>query len=102
MAQEVHRVRLERWVGHPQKNHIRVLLCTLPDVLWQGHGVERVGMDKLMEPAAVKKAYLNFIKKFHPDKITPSQDAEKIYISTTVFAAINEQWLLFKKEHNIK
>ena len=42
---EKHHARLERWTGQPQKNHVRVLLCTLPDVLWQGHGIERVGMD---------------------------------------------------------
>lgn len=50
------------------KNHVRVLLCTLPDVLWQGHGLERVGMDKLMEPPTVKTAYRKYIARFHPDK----------------------------------
>ena len=49
-AREKHRQRLEQWVGTPMKNHLRVLLCTLPDVLWEGHGLERVGMDKMMDP----------------------------------------------------
>lgn len=50
------------------KNHVRVLLCTLPDVLWQGHGLDRVGMDKLMEPPAVRSAYRKYIARFHPDR----------------------------------
>lgn len=28
------RTKMENWAGHPMKNHVRVLLCTLPDVLW--------------------------------------------------------------------
>ena len=101
-AREIHRVRLEKWIGHPQRNHIRVLLCTLPDVLWQGHGIERVGMDKLMEPAAVRTAYRKFIAKFHPDKVSARGDAEQTYIATAVFAAITEQWKIFAKENGMK
>ena len=59
-------------------------------------------MDKLMEPAAVRTAYRKYIAKFHPDKQIQSADAEKIYVSTAVFAAINEQFDIFKKEHNLK
>lgn len=59
-------------------------------------------MDKLMEPSAVRMAYLKYIRKFHPDKVTGSNDNEKIYIANTVFAAITEQYNLFKKEHGIK
>jgi len=71
-AREKHRIRLERWVGNPVKNHIRVLLCTLPDVLWEGHGIERVGIDKLMDPKAVRTAYRKYIARFAPDKIMAS------------------------------
>ena len=78
------------------------MLCTLPDVLWEGHGVERVGMDKLMEPSAVRTAYRKYIARFHPDKVVQTKDIEKVYIATTVFAAINEQWESFRKEHNLK
>ena len=42
--------RLQQWTGHPQKNHVRVLLCTLPDVLWEGHNFKRLGMGDLEEP----------------------------------------------------
>jgi len=54
-------------------------------------------MDKLMEPAAVKLAYRKYIARFHPDKVGQTNDAEKIFIATAVFAAINEQYELFKK-----
>ena len=59
-------------------------------------------MDKLMEPSAVRTAYRKFIAKFHPDKIHPTGDAEKIYIATAVFAAISEQYDAFRKENNLK
>ena len=101
-ARERHRERIERWIGHPQKNHVRVLLCTLPDVLWSDSGQQRIGMDKLMEPSAVRKEYIKYIRNYHPDKVGQSKDAEKIYIATTVFAAVNDQYELFKKEHGLK
>ena len=59
-------------------------------------------MDKLMEPSAVRTAYRKYIAKFHPDKAVASGDAERVYIATAVFAAINEQYEIFKKEHNLK
>ena len=49
-----------------------------------------MGMDKLIEPSAVTKAYKKYIKSFHPDKVGTTKDFEKIYIATTVFAAVNE------------
>jgi len=74
VAREKHRMRLDQWVGHPVKNHIRVLLCTLPDVLWEGHGLPRVGMDKMMDPKAVKLAYRKYLARFAPDKHMASGD----------------------------
>lgn len=74
----------------------------MPDVLWPNCGYERMGMDKLMEPSAVRKAYIKYIRNFHPDKVGQTKDSEKIYIATTVFAAVNDQYELFKKEHGLK
>lgn len=34
----------------PRKNHIKVLLCTLHTVMWQGNKWGVVGMDKLTQP----------------------------------------------------
>lgn len=34
-----HEERISHWIGRgPVKNHVRVLLCTLQDILWQGNG----------------------------------------------------------------
>lgn len=101
-AREIHQARLDHWIGFPQKNHVRVLLCTLPDILGPDSGIERVGMDKLMEPSSVRKAYIKYIRNFHPDKVGQTKDLEKIYIATTVFAAVNVQYELFKKEAGLK
>ena len=59
-------------------------------------------MDALMDPKAVKTAYRKYVQKFHPDKFESSKDYDKIYITTTVFAAINEQYALFSKEKGIR
>jgi hypothetical protein len=61
--------KIANWVGRPMKNHVRVLLCTLDQVLWKDHGWERVGMDKVLDPQAVKKYYRKATMLCHPDKI---------------------------------
>lgn len=94
--------KLKQWMGHPVKHNVKVLLCTLPDILWEGHGFERVSMDKLMTPAEVKKMHIKYIRDFHPDKVTSGQDLERIFIANNVFAAISEALAEYKKENNIK
>lgn len=70
-----HELRINMWVGSgPMKNHIRVLLCTLQDVLWQNNGWQRVGMDKLLDPNEVKKFYRKATILCHPDKIGNCED----------------------------
>ena len=41
--------KLEQWVGTPNKNHVRVLLCTLPYVLLEGQTWKRIGMQDIAE-----------------------------------------------------
>ena len=89
-------------MGHPVKHNVKVLLCTLPDILWEGHGFERVSMDKLMTPGDVRKMHIKYIRDFHPDKVTACQDHEKIFLANNVFAAISEALAEFKKENNIR
>ena len=56
MAQTRHEERINHWIGRgPIKNHVRVLLCTVQDVLWKDNGWKRVGMDKLATFEEVKK-----------------------------------------------
>jgi hypothetical protein len=96
-------VRISNWAGRPpMKNHIRVLLCTLDQVLWDNHGWERVGMDKLGEPQLVKKFYRKATMLCHPDKIgTGGDNPDKVYIANRCFAALTEAYNIFKKEEGI-
>lgn len=94
--------RLNRWVGNPNKNHVRVLLCTLPDILWPGHTWQRLGMQDVQEPAQVKSAFRKYILMLHPDKVVGSGDNDKIYISNRVFSAMTDAFNLFKKENGMK
>ena len=94
--------QLKQWMGHPVKHNVKVLLCTLPDILWNDHGWKRISMDKLMTPAQVKKAHIKYIRDFHPDKISPLQDEEKLFVANNVFAAISEALSEYKKENGIK
>jgi cyclin G-associated kinase len=51
-------------------NNIKVLICSLHDVLWNGAEWERVGMHEFMEdgPSKLKKFYRKAIKLTHPDR----------------------------------
>ena len=89
--------RISNWIGRgPMKNHIKVLLCTLQDVLWKNNGWERVGMDKVQDPNEVKKLYRKATLLCHPDRIQASDDPEKVYIANRCFAALTEAYNLFK------
>ena len=49
-AQRKYDDKINNWIGRNViKNHIRVLLCTLQDILWPNSGWARVGMDKLLD-----------------------------------------------------
>ena len=75
------------------KNHIRVLLCTLDQVLWTGNGWERVGMDKLLDPSSVKKYYRKATMLCHPDRLgNPAENPDKNYIANRCFAALTEAY----------
>lgn len=54
-AYQKYDAKIKMWKGMHQLNSVKVLLCTLHDVLWQGANWKRVGMHDLMEPNAVKK-----------------------------------------------
>ena len=78
------------------KNHIRVLLCTLQDILWKNNGWQRVGMDKLADPNEVKKYYRKAMLLCHPDRIQSSEDPDKVYIANRCFAALTDAFNIFK------
>jgi len=96
LAAQKHGAKIDHWAGRtPMSNHVRVLLCTLDNILWQNHGWERVGMDKLSDPQQVKKYYRKATMLCHPDKIGES-DPEKVYIANRCFAALTEAYNIFK------
>ena len=49
-------------------------------------------MDKVHEAKDILKVHRQYIRKFHPDKISPTADPEKIYIANFVFTAITEAY----------
>jgi hypothetical protein len=96
-AQKKYDDRINNWIGRgPIKNHIRVLLCTLQDILWPNSGWTRVGMDKLMDFSSVRKSYLKAANICHPDKIQKNDDPDKLYIANRCFAALTEAFNQYK------
>ena len=87
----------------PQKNHIKVLLCSLHTVLWEGNSWQIVGMDKLADPNSVKKLHRKAIMMCHPDKINAKteQNQDKVFIANRVFAALNEAYNEYKNEPGV-
>jgi sirohydrochlorin ferrochelatase len=63
--------RLLAWRGGKEAN-LRALLASLDTVLWDGAGVQKVGMHELVTPAQVKVKYTRAIARLHPDKVRTS------------------------------
>jgi len=59
-------------------------------------------MDQLMEVDQVRKAYRKYIVQLHPDKFHSDKDTNKAFLSTAIFAAVQDAHDLFRKEHGIK
>ena len=83
------------------KNHVKVLLGTLHQVLWQGNPWKVIGMDKLAEPKQVRTTFRKAVLVVHPDRQPPDCDADRRYIANRCFAALNEAFEEFKKEPGV-
>jgi hypothetical protein len=104
---------IDQWIGVPQagvpagyiapkKNHIKVLLCTLHQILWKGNTWQIIGMDKMSDPNQVKKFYRKAMMMCHPDKINQNdEDHDKIYIANQCFAALNDAFNEYKNEPGV-
>lgn len=57
-------------------------------------------MDKLMDPAQVKKYHRLAMLMCHPDKIRNYDDPDAKYIANRCFAALNEAMDAFKVSFN--
>mmetsp|Transcript_17354 Transcript_17354/g.17043 ORF Transcript_17354/g.17043 Transcript_17354/m.17043 type:complete len:337 (-) Transcript_17354:23-1033(-) len=98
-ARRKHEQRIELWKGAHMKNSIKILLCTLHTVMWAGSKWEIIGMDKVEDPAQVKKLYRRAILITHPNKVNQSPTEQK-FIANRVFAALNEAWKEFENTGN--
>jgi hypothetical protein len=107
-----HQTRIDQWVGGgkqvpgfmaPKKNHIKVLLCSLHTVLWEGNTWQVIGMDKMQDPNQVKKYYRKAMMMCHPDKINTNteKNQDKVFIANRCFAALNDAFNEFKNEPGV-
>lgn len=89
--------KIERWKGMVQKNNIKVLLCSLHDVIWQGSGWKVVGMHEFQEgeAAKLKKLYRKAILLTHPDR-NQTQGADRKFLANAIFGALNEAWSTYE------
>ncbi len=62
---------ISRWRAG-KEGHLRALLSTLENVLWEGSGWKKVGMGDVLLPGKVKLVYMKGIAKVHPDKVRVS------------------------------
>lgn len=98
-ARRKHEQRIEMWKGQQMLNSIKILLCTLHTVMWEGSDWKVMGMDKLSDPSQVKKSYRRAILITHPNKVNQSPTEQK-FIANRIFAALNEAWKVFEKTGN--
>jgi len=82
----------------PKKNHIKVLLCSLQGVLWEGNQWQVIGMDKVQDPQVIKKFYRKAMMMCHPDKINANteKNPDKVFIANRCFAALNDAFSEYK------
>lgn len=88
-----HKIKI--WKGMPVLHSVKILLCTLHDVLWEGSSWKRMGMHELGDPNSVKKAYRRAILITHPDRVNKSPTDQK-FLANRIFGALNEAWKVFE------
>jgi hypothetical protein len=98
-ARGKHEARVREW-GHEQGGSLkplRVLITTLPNVLWEGAKWEPVPMAKLVQASRVKIHFMKAVTVVHPDKAA-GLGVEKAYIASQVFSKLEESWRKFQEE----
>ena len=94
--------KIKKWIGIMQKNNIKVLICSLHDVLWSDAAWERVGMHEFMDDgqAKLKKLYRKAALLTHPDR-NQTKGADQRFLANAILGALNEAWAEFEKNPNI-
>lgn len=90
-AQHALGAKIDSWRldSNGQLNNIRVLLCTLQNVLWEDAKWKPVKMSELINDRKVHIKYLRACTVVHPDK-NMKVGHERAYIAERVFEALNE------------
>ena len=93
---------IQNWIGRGMiKNNIKILLCTVQDILWKDNKWQRISMADMMTPQDVKKIYRKAINMFHPDKMMSEKDPDKLYIANRCFTALNDAFNEFKTRERV-
>jgi hypothetical protein len=97
-ARAKHEARLREWGHEPggALKPLRVLLASMPGVLWEGANWEPVPMAKLVVAAKVKVFFMKATRVVHPDKAA-GLGVERAYIAAQVFAKLEESWRTFQE-----
>lgn len=93
---------VKKWAkdDHGKDKQIRILLATLPSVLWEDAKSKwkPASMAELIDPNKVKLAYMKAIRLVHPDKIAADAPADDKFIASAVFDALNGSFTAFNDE----
>ena len=82
-----------------QKNNIKVLLCSMHTVLWEGANWKPIGMHEFMEgdqASMLKKLYRKAILLAHPDR-NATKSYDQVFLANAIFGALNEAWEVYEK-----
>lgn len=99
-ARVTHAAKIKEWAEEAPsgtKKNIRVLLTTLPAVLWADAKWEPMAMAKLIDPKRVRLAFLKACTIVHPDK-HHSMSAEHKYIAGEVFNYLEAAFRTFEEK----
>ncbi|OLY79468.1 UBA domain-containing protein 7 [Smittium mucronatum] len=81
------------------KDSIRALLSGIHSIF---PSIDEIKLSELIENNRVKVAYIKTISKLHPDKLSPDTSTFDKYLAEEAFTVLNESWVTFKTQNNIK
>ena len=98
-ARAKHEARVREWGHEPggALKPLRVLITSLPNVLWEGAKWEPVPMAKVVQAARVKIYFMKAVTVVHPDKAA-GLGVERAFIASQVFSKLEESWRKFQEE----